>query len=144
MCNYCLSEAWQTGLTSLAAPSAMCSGCLEGAYHCDVNSRGLKCYTFLLQLGCICNAVVSTVKIGPHAPTSGSPSFSAQFDQTKTHTHTHFNFYVFIAERHFRCLVYDTMPGGQFNRHIESHEARLTVEKQAMLWPKLQNVRPRS
>ncbi len=47
LCNYCFNELLQTGITSLAAPSVMSSGCLEGAYHCNVNSQGLKCYTFL-------------------------------------------------------------------------------------------------
>lgn len=46
-CNCCFNELQQTAIASLAAPPVTRPGCLEGAYHRNVNSQGLKCYTFL-------------------------------------------------------------------------------------------------
>lgn len=47
LCNYCFNELWQTGIPLFTAPSVMSWRCLEGACRCNVNSQGLKCYTFL-------------------------------------------------------------------------------------------------
>lgn len=60
-------------------------------YRCNVNSQGLKCYTFLLQLGCICNAVVFTVKIGLHTPTSGHRPSLCTVGLNQTPKHAPFN-----------------------------------------------------
>lgn len=54
-------------------------GAFRGLLPLPCEFTGLEMLHLPLQLGCICNAVVSTVKIGSHIPYERSPSFSAQF-----------------------------------------------------------------
>lgn len=74
-------------------------GVSKGGLPLQCEFAGLEMLHLPLQLGCICNAVVSTVKIALHTPGSGYPL--CLHSLTKQNSLSHI--YVFIVKRHFHC-----------------------------------------